>query len=452
MGPPAGGGSGGARASSGGRTGSDAGAGGTGAGGVSGGTGGAPVGTGGRAAGTGGAVAGSGGSVGSGGSGAGGGGGSTGNADAGAERICQMAEYTFAPQLPTVYMVVDRSGSMFACLGTTDTRAPPCADQQNTPWARLRAGILQVVRPLQSTVRFGFAAFNGVAGGTCPDIRKVAPAVDNYAAIETLYNQLPFPADANQKWETPTRRTFEMIGAELMASTAPGGKYILFVTDGEPDYCDDANTLCPPDALVGELQTLKAAGVHTIVFGLQSSVTTLPQGALQAFANAGAGEDVVVPLAPGTDLMSIFDQCYPTTGWKADFLAVHPECAVNSNNCRGMTIGTYRPTAGPTRPYMPDAANQAQLVQQLQMALQSVKTCTFDLSNINGVSIKVDLMLLGQAHVLVEKAEVPQNATNGWRMNSQTELELVGTACTNWRRPETDEIDFQFPCSAIIFE
>ena len=109
-------------------------------------------------------------------------------------------------------------------------------------------------------------------------------------------------------------------------------------------------------------------------------------------------------------------------------------------------------TAGPTRPYTPNAANQTQLAQQLSMALEAVKSCTFDLSNINGVSIKVDLMLLGDARVLVEGTEVPQNTTNGWRMNSQTELELVGTACTNWKRPETDQIAFRFPCSAIIFE
>jgi len=37
-------------------------------------------------------------------------------------------------------------------------------------------------------------------------------------------------------------------------------------------------------------------------------------------------------------------------------------------------------------------------------------------------------------------------------MNTATELELVGTACTTWRTPGTDKIAFQFPCTAIIFE
>jgi hypothetical protein len=29
---------------------------------------------------------------------------------------------------------------------------------------------------------------------------------------------------------------------------------------------------------------------------------------------------------------------------------------------------------------------------------------------------------------------------------------LVGTACASWRMPSNNKIDFQFPCSSIIFE
>src|SRR6185295_18545917 len=106
----------------------------------------------------------------------------------------------------------------------------------------------------------------------------------------------------------------------------------------------------------------------------------------------------------------------------------------------------YAPAAGPTRPYTPDPANQAQLVQQLAQALSSVKGCTFDLGDVDGTSIKVDLTKLAEGH------EVPQDAANGWRMNTATELELVGTACASWRMPSNNEIDFRFPCTAIIFE
>ena len=37
---------------------------------------------------------------------------------------CQHTQYTFDPKIPTVYLVVDRSGSMFHCLSATPERLP----------------------------------------------------------------------------------------------------------------------------------------------------------------------------------------------------------------------------------------------------------------------------------------------------------------------------------------
>ncbi len=251
-----------------------------------------------------------------------------------------------------------------------------------------------------------------------------------------------------------------MIGTELTAITAPGDKYILLITDGEPDYCNDGNMLCPPDSVVGKIQSLKAQAapnsIGTIVFGLQSAVATVSPNTLQAFANAGAGESVKAPFT-GTDLTSYWDQCNNESHWKADIVAKLPDCglAANFNTCRGKTVGDYTATAGPTKPFMPDPSSQAAIATQLKTALASVKSCVFDLGDLNGQSIKVDQAQLGSAHVKVAGTEVPLatgGAANGWRMNDATQLELVGTACTNWKKPDVNTIDFQFPCSTIIFE
>src|SRR6185369_1725467 len=134
-------------------------------------------------------------------------GGAPSTSDAGAaDHVCQMAEYTFEPKIPSVYLMVDRSSSMFACVGEINNMAPACATPANSYWERLHQSIVQVVQQLDTQVRFGFAAFNGVSGGTCPDVRKVSPALNNGDAIVTLYNSLPFRG-ANDKWETPMRRT-----------------------------------------------------------------------------------------------------------------------------------------------------------------------------------------------------------------------------------------------------
>jgi hypothetical protein len=377
--------------------------------------------------------------------------------DAGADHLCQEGMFTFQPKIPTVYMLVDRSGSMFACVGNSDVRAPPCADHTMSYWNRLQGSILQVVQQLQADVRFGIATIGGTTA-TCPDIKKVAPALNNYDAINALYTSLPFRTDSD-KWETPTRLTLDAIGAELTAITAPGDKYILLVTDGEPDYCNDGNALCPPDSVVGKIQALKAQpapnSIGTIVFGLQSAVASLSPNTLAAFANAGAGEPTKAPFqGTTTDLNAFWDQCNNEPHWKADIVAKLPMCAdaANFNACRGKTVGDYATTAGPTKPFTPDASSQSAIATQLKMALSSVKSCLFDLGDLNGQSIKVDLNQLDQANVVVMGAKVPHDDANGWKMNDQTQLELVGSACTNWKKPDVNTIDFQFPCSTIIFE
>jgi len=398
-----------------------------------------------------------GGVTGSGGLTGGAGGDMTANQDAAVtDAACQMASYTFAPTTPTVYVAVDRSGSMFDCQSTT-TVENSCPTPSDTSWVKLRDAALPVIMALQAQVRFGFAALTGTDpahGGTCPMIDQIDPALNNYDAIAQLYNSLRFQPDTNQqgkKFESPTRKPLDMLGAKLLADTTPGSKFIVFVTDGQPDYCDDSNVLCAPDSVIGGLQALYTKGITTIIIGLQSKLNNLPAGTLQAYANAGAGEPAVMPLPQGGDMNSIWDQCQNIAPWLADLTTT------GKTQVRGATVGTYAPAAGPTKPYTPDAADQAMLATQLMQALSGVKSCSFDLGSINGQTIKVDLNQLATAHVCLGKTcpgggELPQDAANGWSMSSATELTLNGTACTSWRKPGTNDISFDFPCKSIIFE
>ena len=459
----AGGTSGGAGSSGSGGTGA-AGSGGSNAGGTGGGNAGAggngDAGTTGSA-GTGGA--GTSGSAGNGGAGSGGSGGSSsagtgGMAGAGgAGGICQMAQIQFQPAIPTVYLVVDRSSSMFHCLTTTTSCV--CSDNADTPWFTLKNAIEMVVTQLDAQVRFGFTTIYGTnpaTGGMCPVMGgtladNVAPAVNNAATIKAKYDGIASPSPAEcttigKKLESPAMYAIRAVANTLTADTSPGDKYIIFITDGQEDFCDDSPEICASDSTVGAIQSAFTAGVRTIVFGLQSSQFNLPAGTLDAFANAGAGESTVASLAPGLGTVSIFDQCSGMSPWHADLVASgHP-------TTRGptATVGTYAMTAGPTKPYKPNAADQNMLVNQLSTAITGVKSCTFDLNDINGQVITVDTTKLDQAHVKIDGVEVPLSATNGWNVDAAapTELVLSGTACTTWRDPASRKIEFAFPCSA----
>jgi hypothetical protein len=391
---------------------------------------------------------------------------------------CDMLNFEFKPKIPTVYLAADRSNSMFHCLSSGELVCPTASD---TSWTKFKDAALMVVNSLQSQVRFGFTTIvgtNPMSGGTCPIPEKIAPALNNAAQIATLYNSLPFPlpADAStpgKKFETPASMILKSLGDDLSKDTTPGAKYILFVTDGQVDYCDDSLAICANDSVAYVLQSIKTMGVTTMVMGIQSTQFNLTPGVLEAWANAGAGEPTPLVLDGNLDKNALWDQCFNgrVAGWLADLAVKHPSAA---EQVRGVTLGDYAPAgtpAGPTKPFKPDATIAGALATQLSAALSGVKTCTFDLKDpsITPKPIKVDTALLDKAHVdfctsitgdvCDGPTEIPLNDTNGWRVNcvpagapdcTPTQIELTGSACASWRMPNNNNIHFDFPCGVII--
>ena len=341
------------------------------------------------------------------------------------DAACNQFDLTFVPKTPTVYVLVDRSGSMFT-KPATGTAA----------WEPLKAGVLKVIQQVQKDVRFGFGAFTGEIGQTCPMFDKVEAKFDNYEPIATLYNSLKAPT----KGETPTMKVLQQVGEILKKDTTDGPKTILFVTDGEPDYCDDGNATCPVDSVVNRLQELNKAGINTVVFGLVSPVATVSEATLQAFANAGAGEPVqaLVSGKPATQAKDIYDQCNGVTAWKEE--------ATAAGRAMLEPLGTYAATSGAAHVFKPDPTQQDQLAKDLIAAVSTAKSCSFDLTG----KVSVNTARLSEASVMIEGKVIPLDPTNGWTMPTPTRLDLVGNACTTWRQPENTHFTSNFPCDIII--
>lgn len=342
------------------------------------------------------------------------------------EGSCQQAEVNFEPKIPTVFVLVDRSGSMFR--------------DEPKPWEPLKAAVLDVMEELQAEIRFGFGAFTGEVGDMCPMFDRVNADLNNFSPIQTLYNGLMPPV----KGETPTMRVLATVRETLAADTTDGPKYILFVTDGEPDYCGDGNPLCPVDGVVYQLQQLHAEGIQTFVFGIQTSETAVPESTLQAWANAGAGQPVGYLDRSGTPIapIDIFNQCFHggdtnAAGWKEDY--------ATSGRPMNEPLGMYGATGGNAPVFKPDPGDQTALAQQIRRVVSNVKSCTFDLQG----QIEVDLGRAGEGSVRIDGSSVPFEATNGWRMLTTTQLQLEGTACQTWRDTGTN-IKFDFPCEIIV--
>src|SRR5262249_40564737 len=101
----------------------------------------------------------------------------------------------------------------------------------------------------------------------CPLLTETGIALQNYAEIKAAYDAASIKP--GPKLETPTGMTMNQNAIPKLASVQePGGKYIVFVTDGEPDRCDDGTPECARDDVVAAVQSAYSMGISTLVFGL----------------------------------------------------------------------------------------------------------------------------------------------------------------------------------------
>lgn len=331
---------------------------------------------------------------------------------------------------PTVLVLADRSGSMFTPL---DDAALPAV----TAWSELRTTVLAAIQALEGEVRFGFSAYSG-DGDVCPELTSVPPALDNHAAIAALYGSL----------EVPLRRNGGPPLAEAQAELAlAGGDVRLWlITDGDVDYCDDGNPLCPVDSVVGALQRLARASspIPTTVFGVTPLITSpLPPSALQAFARAGAGQPVALPaLGPtATDPNAIFDQCSGVPDWASDF------ASTGKPSSRGQSVGDYAESDGPAVVHAPAGGDVGALVATLRSELATERRCAFDLAA-RGVSPSALATLDERALIELDGVPVAADEQNGWRRVGTSTLRLEGAACAAVRSaPATPALQVTWACT-----
>lgn len=361
-------------------------------------------------------VAGSGaaGSAGTAGSSTGGSGGSAGaSGSGGAGGACSGSSAVFRPRTPVVYFLLDRSSSMFL---PTDY------------WSPTKASVLSTINAYASQIRFGLAAYTGVIAQTCPLDLTVAGgiAVDNYANINQVLAPLGSPG---VKAESPTAAALSAVRTSVLAESG-SSKTVFLITDGGHDFCNDAVAACAGDALVAQLQSNFGAGIQTSVFGIKGS-PYLDLTQTQAYANAGSGAPAV------GDSLNTYYMCNGETPWHSLWLA--------KGSPANQALGSYVASGSSNTPYtLLDTTQPDAMTSALKAATAALKSCTYDLSG-----AQVNQALAGQGVVRIDGVSVPMNASNGWRLNSSTELELVGTACANWRTAAAQTISFEFSCSIL---
>ena len=350
--------------------------------------------------------------------------------------VCQQLNVVSTPQIPTVELLVDTSSSMW------DTQPPA--------WPLLYGALMDptmgVVQALQAKLRFGFASYKGFKGTSetdpaCATMTTVAPALDNHDAIDSVYTQVGASYDpvSKPKWETPTGYAINYATKILTdyMPDPPGKKYILLVTDGNPNTCQVTDPQCGQDLSIKATQDAFAAGIDLFVLGLGDIVKQPNNGCpsaarcgllhLQDLANAGVGAGV-----------------HPTPGcddWRASGCTfTHEAC-----NQDQMLLATYTPDAPDVgMPFAVDTTGTnatAELVAAFSMLLNAAVSCTVDMDAIvSGDPSLGDVELAGQ--------RLTYNDPDGWVLEANSySVTLQGSACAAFRSGGKN-LGITFPCDA----
>lgn len=183
---------------------------------------------------------------------------------------------------PDIMLVMDRSLSM-----TNDVTDKQCAGGNgmngncgaSSKWQIVLPVINQVVTSTNATVNWGMFYLGDEAAQCGVATAPIVPvAAMNAAAVTTSLTGNQF----NGQTGTPTRRVIEGSVSYLMGLTDPNPKYMLLVTDGQPNCATTAATSLQMDDSAGTQQAVAdalAAGIPTFVVGIgnTNAVTSLNQ-------------------------------------------------------------------------------------------------------------------------------------------------------------------------------
>jgi len=194
--------------------------------------------------------------------------------------VCIEGEIEFAPVIPQVWLLLDRSGSMSGTL-TGKTRWDALGNVLlGDPLVPEDVG---VVGQFEGKVAFSAAFYTTGSGvnGCSLSLESVALATDNYANIRRRYNKLR-PAGG-----TPTAPSIAAIVATAQTVDLTGGpKILVLATDGAPGTCGPSESGSAQTDVETEVAYAFAKKISTFAISITSSVGAAH---MQRVANLGVG-------------------------------------------------------------------------------------------------------------------------------------------------------------------
>jgi hypothetical protein len=321
--------------------------------------------------------------------------------------VCACADEALAGDVPTIYFVLDRSGSM----------------AEMNKWSNVQIALDQLVIALGPRAAIGAAVFPSPSGQDCSaGVEVFSPTRGNSpagkagateAVLITVLSRIPAAGG------TPTAATLVSLLPRL--ASLPGKTYVILATDGGPN-CDEAAS-CAADMCTSNIDNVGGCppgGPPNCCTGdATASVACLDAqptiDAVQQIAAAGIPVYVVgVPgSAPYADLL--------------DTLA--------------RTGGTAR--ASEPQYYAIDTADQSALLSSLSgIAAEITGTCTLELD-----AVPPDPQLV---NVFLDEHVLPQDGPDGWTIDGTT-VTITGASCQTILQGGVLDVRVVAGCPTVAF-
>lgn len=334
---------------------------------------------------------------------------------------CAKVDATFTAVIPSIYLLVDRSGSMKWSVDGTDT-SPPAGQSR---WSIVEKTLMEegnatdvdsggVVYRMQGKAKFALATYTG-SQDSCPVMASSeSSAADQFPKLNNWSRLRDSYAGQNPGGATPSSEAIDWVWKKFKESDDPN-RILVFASDGAPSYPGAANA-CPGyeftsgitstdrnDRVVEVVEAMYQDNIKTFVISVGGSTSA---SAMDAIARAGVG------VIPG---MTQGSPGYPD----------------NPNSGESQSAN-----------YFFAGTSSALIESAFESVITGARPCKFELDG--------TLNALGSSgEVLIDGVEQVMDDPDGWRINSVTEIELLGEACKQVRSKPDVDLKVSFSCEVF---
>jgi hypothetical protein len=301
--------------------------------------------------------------------------------------ICGCTDVPLLTDKPTLYFVLDRSGSM----------------NEANKWQTVRGVVAKVITAIGPRATFAAAVFPSPAHDACaPGVEVMTPRAGDSPAgragytTNALLNATNVPASGG----TPTAATFAALKPRLQSLASAARTYVILATDGGPNC--NAQAQCDVSACI--------ANIESAAPGCSPGVP--PNCCTAQYYGPGECLDAAPTIAAASDLHAAGIDTYvvgvPGSG---PYASVLDQIATAGNTAR----------SSPPLYYRVDSVGEAAFLSAIsQIAAKIVASCTLPLSAPPPNSNEVNVFLDDQP--------VAKDPVNGWTLDGAT-ITLKGATC-----------------------